>query len=573
MKLSVIALDYDGTIARDGVLDPGVRRAIADVRAAGLIVIIVTGRILDELRHLVGDLRFVDAIVAENGAVLTFPESGRSMLHAPPVRSEMVDALRARGVPITAGESVIEADARSAPVLLDVIRALELPLVLVFNRGRVMVLPSGVNKAAGLREALRTLRLSPHNTMAIGDAENDHDLLELCELGVAVSWGSVPLTARADDVLVGTGPADVGPYIRQMATTPRLPLERVGRRSVALGQDAAGRPVALGVRGRNILIVGDPKSGKSWVAGLICEQLILRRYSTCVIDPEGDYSGLEALPGVVVLGGSADGPSPRELRVALRYPDVNVVLDLSRMRHAKKWSYIHALLPGLADLRRRTGIPHRILIDEAHYLLQDPGLPHLLDLDLSGYTLVTYQPSRLPPEVLAASESIVATRLTDTRELAALTASCGCPVSCQDALGTLELGQAILMPTSGDGIESVPIRLAPRLTSHVRHREKYLDVPVARDRAFVFTTDGGATYGRVSSLREFTSAVASRPAAQLDGFLRRGDFSRWIADVFSDNALAAELRAIEDQYRLGRVSDVADSIVHAVEARYEVTES
>jgi hypothetical protein len=42
--------------------------------------------------------------------------------------------------------------------------------------------------------------------------------------------------------------------------------------------------------------------------------------------------------------------------------------------------------------------------------------------------------------------------------------------------------------------------------------------------------------------------------------------------VFSDNALAAELRAIEDQYRLGRVSDVADSIVHTIEARYEVTE-
>jgi hypothetical protein len=275
------------------------------------------------------------------------------------------------------------------------------------------------------------------------------------------------------------------------------------------------------------------------------------------------------LPGVVVLGGSADGPSPRELRVALRYPDVNVVLDLSRMRHAKKWSYIHALLPGLADLRRRTGIPHRLLIDEAHYLLQDPGLPHLLDLDLSGYTLVTYQPSRLPPEVLAASEAIVATRLTDTRELEALAASCGCPDA---AFDTLELGQAILMPTGGTNGESVRMRLAPRLTSHVRHREKYLDVPVARDRAFVFTTDVGAGYGRASSLREFTAAVASRPAAQLDGFLRRGDFSRWIADVFSDNALAMELRAIEDQYRLGRVSDVADSIVHAVEARYEMTE-
>ena len=40
------------------------------------------------------------------------------------------------------------------------IRYLELPLVLLFNRGRLMVLPQAISKATGLREALRTLRLS-----------------------------------------------------------------------------------------------------------------------------------------------------------------------------------------------------------------------------------------------------------------------------------------------------------------------------------------------------------------------------------------------------------------------------
>ena len=252
----------------------------------------------------------------------------------------------------------------------------------------------------GLREALRSLRLSVHNTIAIGDAENDHDLLDACELGVAVGWGSAALKVRADEILEGLGPPSVAPYIRAVAEQPRIPPNRVGRRHVALGQDPSGQPVALAVRGRNVLIVGDPKSGKSWVAGLLCEQLILQRYSTCVVDPEGDYSGLESLPGVVVLGGSADGPSPRELRVALRYPDVNVVLDLSRMRHARKWSYIRSLLPALADLRRRTGVPHRILLDEAHYFLHEAGVAQLLDLELAGYTLVTYQPSRLHPDVM-----------------------------------------------------------------------------------------------------------------------------------------------------------------------------
>src|SRR2546430_11434817 len=36
-----------------------------------------------------------------------------------------------------------------------------------------------------------------------------------------------------------------------------------------------------------------PISGKSWIAGLLCEQLALQRYSLCVVDPEGDYRALE----------------------------------------------------------------------------------------------------------------------------------------------------------------------------------------------------------------------------------------------------------------------------------------
>ena len=573
MRFSVLALDYDGTIATDGVLDPEVRHAIADVRAHGITVVIVTGRILDDLRRFVGDLRFVDAVVAENGAVISFPATGQSALLGSPVPLALVEAIRKNGIPADVGQSVIEADAQSAPAILKEIQRLELPQVLIFNRGRLMVLPSGVNKAFGLREVLRSLRLSVHNTIAIGDAENDHDLLEACELGIAVGWGSAALKMRADKILEGAGPPSVAPYIRSVAEQPRIPPDRVGRRHVALGQDPSGQPVALAVRGRNVLIVGDPKSGKSWVAGLVCEQLILQRYSTCVVDPEGDYSGLEALPGVVVLGGSADGPSPRELRVALRYPDVNVVLDLSRMRHAKKWTYIRALLPALADLRRRTGVPHRILLDEAHYFLHEAGVAQLLDLEFAGYTLVTYQPSQLHPDVMAASEATIATRMTDPRELAALAASCHWPNSCQDTIGRLELGQAALLPTAPEGRGAMTlVNLAPRLTSHVRHREKYLDVPVPRDRAFVFSTNASSIYPRASSLREFVVAIGNRSAGQLETFLQRGDFSRWIADVFGDNALAADVRAIEDQYRLGRVSDVADAIVHAVETRYDLSE-
>lgn len=227
MKFGVLALDYDGTIARDGVLDPEVRAAIAEVRARGIAVLIVTGRILSELEHFAGDLHFVDAVVAENGAVLWFP-NGHSRLLGSVSSLAFVQELRRRGLDFKAGQSVVELDAGAAPQVLAVIRELELPLVLLFNRGRLMVLPQSVSKGMGLREALATLRLSAHNAIGIGDAENDHDLLATCELGVAVSWGSAVLQAVAGEVLRGDGPTAVAGYIRRAAKEMRLPRNGLG---------------------------------------------------------------------------------------------------------------------------------------------------------------------------------------------------------------------------------------------------------------------------------------------------------------------------------------------------------
>ncbi|HZL93270.1 MAG TPA: HAD-IIB family hydrolase, partial [Vicinamibacterales bacterium] len=76
MKLSVLALDYDGTIARDDRLEPTVREAIAEARHRGVNVMLVTGRTLDDLQRVAGELSFVDGVVAENGAIVHFPNGG-----------------------------------------------------------------------------------------------------------------------------------------------------------------------------------------------------------------------------------------------------------------------------------------------------------------------------------------------------------------------------------------------------------------------------------------------------------------------------------------------------------------
>jgi hydroxymethylpyrimidine pyrophosphatase-like HAD family hydrolase len=577
VKLSVIALDYDGTIARHDRLDPSVLQAIAAARTNGIVVLLVTGRILSELQRVAGDLRFVDGVIAENGAVMFFPETGHQTVLAPLVPDAFLRELRRLGVPHHAGHALVDADAGDAARMLDVIRALEVPLVLLFNGGRVMALPQGVSKATGLHALLDTLRLSARNTLAIGDRENDHELLRLAEVGAAVAWGSAPLKEAADVVVEGDGPAAVGAYILGLAASGRLPTPASARRRLRLGFTEDGREFSLAARGRNVLVAGDARSGKSWVAGLLCEQLILYGYCVCVVDPEGDYRSLEALPGVSVLGGEDPPPTPRELVRALRFPDRSVVIDLSRCAQDEKIEYIRATLPALNELRRRTGLPHRILLDEAHYFLHDDDAPELLDLEGHGYTVVTYRASRLPPALLADTEVMIVTRESNHVEIDALKRWCA---SCGDVspgrwalLSHLRSGQAVALPITEEAAGDIRLfTVGPRLTAHVRHREKYVDVPVSERQAFFLTGGPPGEARSIRTLRQLVNELEEVPAIDLEGYLRRGDFSRWIGDVFGDFALAAALRRVEARYSRVNADETVAKLAGEIRARYDLSD-
>ena len=567
MKFRVLALDYDGTIATDGVLAPDVRSAIAEARALGIVVIIVTGRILSELRSVAGDLNFVDAVVAENGAVLAFPDVQTRILGQPPPQI-FFDELQRRGVAFKAGQCVVEAAAAAAPAILATIRELQLPLVILFNRGRLMVLPQAISKGTGLRAALRILRLSPHNALAIGDAENDHDLLAQCELAVAVSWGSTTLQAAADEVVKGDGPSAVGAYIRRATAQTRLAAGRAGRHPLAVGTDDDGRAVTPDVSGANILIVGGSQSGKSWVSGLFCEQMIIQDYSLCVIDPEGDYGALESLPGVIVLGANAEQPPEMaEVARAIQHFDLSVVVDLSSVHLHEKIEYLKALLPMLAAVRRETGLPHRIIVDEAHYFLREPNIKQLLDLQLGAYTLVTYRPSDLHPDARSAIEVVVARRLTDLHEVEALLAvvkNANVDQGTIALLGALATDEAVVVTKR----QLRRFRLLPRLTTHVRHREKYFDFDVVSGQEFVFTEHGKPVGSPARSLKQFAALLPDHSVDSLGDHARHGDFSRWIANVFHDLRLASDVRKIEQQYRLSHLGDVRRAIAALILENY-----
>ncbi len=571
MKLQVFALDYDGTIASDGVLDPEVREAIAQAHSQGIMVVLVTGRIRADLQRLLNEPWIFDVIVAENGAVLHFPHSGRSILlgQSPPLT--FTTELRRRDIPFFAGECVVEMDAQYAGATLSVIHDLELPLVLAFNRSRLMVLPQAISKATGLREALRTVRLSEHNTVAIGDAENDHELLAICELGVAVDWGSDALKGMADEVLEGEGPQAVAGFIRRTVQEDRrLAPNRIGKGRLHLGICEGGDALTLSIRDRNILVIGDTQSGKSWVAGLLCEQLILQHYCVCVIDPEGEYATVETLPSVVVIDVAPGVPQLKDVELAVRYPDVSVILNLSNLGHQEKLNYVKKLLRKLKQLRHQIGLPHRIVVDEAHYFFQDPDVRDIFDFELGGYLLVSYRASQVHADILERIDGVIVTRASDPAETKILRKLFGNHSDSQDwveILRNLETGQAALLPGAEEaGDRLVRFHISRRITAHVRHKEKYLNIPVASGHSFVFTRNGVPTGERARTLAELVE-ILSREKTFTE-HLSNHDFSRWIREVFTDRMLADQVREIEDGWIEGRVEGGYKTLVDAVRKRY-----
>jgi hydroxymethylpyrimidine pyrophosphatase-like HAD family hydrolase len=187
MRFEVLATDYDSTLARHGTVEASTIAALEKLRASGRRIFLVTGREIEDLKSIFSRFDLFDAVVAENGAVLFNPATGTvKLLHEAPPR-RFVEDLRARGVPVFVGHVIVSSREPHETVILDVIKLLGLELEIIFNKGAVMVLPAGVNKATGLALALHEAGLLPEKTVGVGDAENDHAFLKMCGCAVAVN--------------------------------------------------------------------------------------------------------------------------------------------------------------------------------------------------------------------------------------------------------------------------------------------------------------------------------------------------------------------------------------------------
>ncbi|MDQ3991480.1 MAG: HAD-IIB family hydrolase [Actinomycetota bacterium] len=544
MRYLALATDYDGTLAHDGVVPEAAVDALRRLRDTGRKLIMVTGRELDQLMDVFPELDLFDWVVAENGPLLYRPSDRTEVLLGPEPDEEFVRMLRDRGVaPLSVGRIIVATVEPNEKVVLQTIHDLGLELQVIFNKGAVMVLPSGMNKATGLLHVLRDLGLSPHNVVGVGDAENDHAFLGLCEASVAVANALVTLQERCDHVTDGARGHGVRELIDEIIDSDLADLSpRLNRHHIPLGTDGDGRRVALDPHGSVVLLAAPSGSGKSTLATAFVEGLSDTAYQFCLIDPEGDY---ETFEGAVVLGDPDRPPSADEVMQLLEDPTDNAVVNLTGLSLHDRPGFFTELLPRLQKLRAQAGRPHWIVIDEAHHLLpasRDGPAESTLPMDLGGTLMITVHPERIAPTALHAVTDVLTVGDAPRETVSAFAASIGQDPPGMEA-GALDPGHALRW--SPDGGHPVVFRMAEPRVERRRHRRKYAAGELVSEEHFVFTGPDGKLNLRAQNLMIFLQMADGVDDDTWTFHLRRGEYSRWFRRMIKDQDLAAKAEKVE----------------------------
>ncbi|WP_432811480.1 HAD family hydrolase [Pantanalinema sp. GBBB05] len=209
MSYSVLASDYDGTLAKDGVVDQETLQSLRRWRDAGNQLVLITGREFEDTLRVCTFIDLLDWVVPENGAMLYHPatQTEKPLAQRPPER--FVERLRdrvhaaARLAPdslpedmrllqqsyplVSSGRIIVSTWEPHSQEARAVIQEMNLELQIILNKGAVMMLPAGINKATGLRAVAQELGKNLATVVGVGDAENDLNFLSICGYSVAVA--------------------------------------------------------------------------------------------------------------------------------------------------------------------------------------------------------------------------------------------------------------------------------------------------------------------------------------------------------------------------------------------------
>lgn len=543
MRYHALAADYDGTLAHHGLIDEDTWAVLRKFRETRRKLVMVTGRQLDELLAILrAHAKLFDRIVAENGAVIYEPavNETRVLCEGPP--PAFADELRRRGVDrVAVGHAIVATWEPHEATVLQTIHDLGLELQVVFNKGAVMVLPSGVNKATGLCTALDELGISRHNVVGVGDAENDHALLAVCECGVAVANALPVLKAKADVVTAGDHGRGVSELIEHLLDDDlAIAAPKLARRRIVVGRSGE-QELAIDPYASNVLVCGTSGSGKSTFTTGVLERLCHEGYQFAIVDPEGDFTSVEP---AVALGGHNREPLIEEITDVLRLPQDNVVINLLGVALAHRPEFFLQLLPALAELRLRTGRPHWLIVDEAHHLMPSTDGAPTDDIPLRprGTIYLTVHPGSVATEVLQTIDTLIVLGAEPDATVKEFCATAGVakPKPCR--LDRMPSGSALYWQVGTKHAHVMRTEL-PK-TERTRHSRKYLEGNLGHDRSFYFRGRDGRLNLRAHNLLLFLHLAEGVDEDTWLFHLHNGDIGRWVRFQVKDPLLADEVDLI-----------------------------
>jgi HAD superfamily hydrolase (TIGR01484 family) len=541
MIFVALASDYDGTLAQDGNVNPSTLTALDQLKRFGKRLILVTGRELPSLRDCFEGLNRFDLVVAENGALLYNPATGQQRLLSAAPPEEFVAALRAKNVtPLSVGRGIVATWTPNEIPVLSTIRELGLDWQVIFNKGAVMCLAPGVNKATGLAAALAEWNLSPLNVVGIGDAENDLAFLSICGCSVAVANALDTVKAKVDILTATDHGAGVSEFMNDWRADATRTFADLRRHDVYLG-DAASNKNAIDLRADNgaILLAGSSGVGKSKIAALLMQRIIDRGYQVCVVDPEGDYDSLSFLSHV---GDTQRTPAVEEAVGLLQSPASNLSLNLLGTDISERPAYVAKFLGELCRMRAAAGRPHWIILDEAHHLSPRDAPDAFFPADMPSVLLITTHPKTLSSAALAAVRTVIAVGETANETIAEF---CRSVDESEPPKGANPQEGEVLVWQRGSEVGAQRVAIGKAREEHRRHTRKYAEGRLGEDKSFYFTGSAHLLKLRAHNLAAFLQLAQGIDDDTWLFHLRNGDYTRWFRDSIKDDELAAEVQSLE----------------------------
>jgi hydroxymethylpyrimidine pyrophosphatase-like HAD family hydrolase len=546
MRYKVFATDYDGTLAKDERVSTETIQQLQRLKASGRICILVTGRELKDLLRIFPQYELFDRIVAENGALVYRPDTGEEKILAEPPPMSFIKELQLAGVqPLSVGKVIVATWEPHHLKVLEIIKKSGIERQVIFNKGAVMILPPGINKATGLKAALQEMNLTYHNVVAVGDAENDSHLLQMAECGVAVNNALPPLKQLADWTTKKSQGEGVQELIGKLLTDDLRELDVILKKHyIQLGRHPDETPFKISPYSRGVLVTGKSMAGKTTLAAAFLEQLLDHQYQFCLIDPEGDYDHYEGSPAVIRVGDADHAPEVKTIVALLKNPGQSCLVCLVAVPMEKRHGFFRKLANLLVQEQALLGHPHWLILDEVHHLLGTVPEPPFLELPeyFKNFMMLTTSPDLVNPVLLRQVDIVLVPGKNAQNAIQLFATLTGRLAPTETGTDQPLQGQALVW----DCLEKLPPFLIDTLvpTVHLqRHKRKYAKGDL-KEHSFYFNGPKGLQL-KARNLADFIQISGQVDGDTWEYHLQRHDYSSWFGGAIGDQELARAARTIE----------------------------